>query len=251
MEVVNGPDAGKELFSDEKGTFSYTGMFPGTVSMRATKEGYLDSTSSVFSSTITADAWVGFLLAPLAPPVDMAGNYTLTITADSACTGFPEDERTRSYEARLTRRAVGTLPANTRFDGTVSGALFAPYSSAFFVGVAGDYVTLEHRRRGAVDRGAGRTQPLHFVFRSCRSVRRDSRTGDALGAVHGRHRVLRVEIAYRAVRRLQRCVGRGEGTVHVLEQPVDTDAPMIRLRTPDSAEVDPLTLVTASASPRA
>ncbi len=36
VEVVNGPDAGKELFSDERGVFSYTGMIPRGVSMRAT-----------------------------------------------------------------------------------------------------------------------------------------------------------------------------------------------------------------------
>jgi hypothetical protein len=148
VEVVNGPDAGKELFSDERGFFSYTGTFPSGVSMRATKEGYLDSTSSVFPSTTSASAWVSFLLAPLAPAVDMAGNYTLTIAVDSACTGFPDEVRTRSYEARLTRRTVGNLPANTRCDGAVSGALFAPYSNAFFFGVAGDYVTLSTEGEG-------------------------------------------------------------------------------------------------------
>ncbi len=147
LEVVTGPDAGKELTSDDKGFFSYTGTFP-SVSIRATKEGYIAMTSSVFPNTTLGVAWVSFLLAPLAPSVDAAGNYTLSITVDSACVGFPDEVRTRSYAAQLTKHTATILPANTRFDGTVSGAQFAPYANIFFVGVAGDYLAISTEGEG-------------------------------------------------------------------------------------------------------
>jgi hypothetical protein len=148
LDVMNGPDAGKELNSDSQGAFSYVGTFPGTVSVRATKEGYLTATSSVFVSATSDQAWVGFLLAPVAPPVAAEGNYTLTIAVDSACAGFPDEVRVRSYQAQLTKRTGATIPANTLFGGSVSGAQFAPYSNIFFVGVAGDYVAVSTEGEG-------------------------------------------------------------------------------------------------------
>ena len=45
LEVVTGPDAGKEMTSSEAGAFSYIGTFPVAVSIRATKEGYGERTS--------------------------------------------------------------------------------------------------------------------------------------------------------------------------------------------------------------
>lgn len=149
LDVVTGPDTGKELTSDERGFFSYAGMFSNAVSIRATKEGYVGRTSSVFSGS-TSSAWVSFTLAPLAPPVavDPAGSYTLTMTVDSACAGFPDDLRTRSFAARLTKRSGGTIPADTRYDGTVSGAQFAQHANIFWVGVAGDYVAVTTEGEG-------------------------------------------------------------------------------------------------------
>ena len=148
VEVLNGPDAGRELMSEATGHFSYTGTFPGTVSMRASKDGFLAATQPVFPSTTSAVAWVSFQLAPLAPPVSVAGNYTLTIIADSACTGVPEDVRTRTYAATVTVNSRSSAPANTSFNGSVTGARFAPYANIFFVGVAGDYLALSTEGEG-------------------------------------------------------------------------------------------------------
>jgi Carboxypeptidase regulatory-like domain len=148
VEVLNGPDAGMELTSEANGHFSYTGTFPGTVSMRASKDGFIAATQPVFPSTTSAVAWVSFQLAPLAPPVSVAGNYTLTIIADSACAGVPEDVRTRTYAATVTVNSRSSAPANTSFNGSVTGARFAPYANIFWVGVAGDYLALSTEGEG-------------------------------------------------------------------------------------------------------
>src|SRR5262249_811309 len=70
----------------------------------------------------------------------IAGNYTLTITADSACTTLPDDVRTRTYAATVTASSASTVPVDTFFTGTVIGGKFAPYGNAFWIGVAGDYL---------------------------------------------------------------------------------------------------------------
>jgi hypothetical protein len=62
--------------------------------------------------------------------------YTLTLTADSACTNLPDEARTRTYTATI---VAGSR--STTFFGTLSGArivssLFSPY---FEVGIAGDF----------------------------------------------------------------------------------------------------------------
>ncbi len=147
LEVLSGPDAGKELNSDPEGAFAYVGAFSGGVSIRATKEGYLPMTSSVFCCA-SDSAWVSFLLSPVAPPIEAAGNYTLTITVSSACPGFPDDALVRSYQAKLTKHTAATVPANTQFDGSITGAQFAPYSNVFWVGVAGDYLAVSTEGEG-------------------------------------------------------------------------------------------------------
>jgi hypothetical protein len=148
IEVLNGPDAGKELTSDAQGVFSYVGLFPGSVSVRAAKDGYLTMTSTVFVSVTTDQAWVSFLLAPSAPPVSAQGSYPLTISVDSGCAGFPDAARVRSYPAQLTVRTGATLPPNTQFGGQVTGATFAPYTNIFWVGVAGNYVAVSTEGEG-------------------------------------------------------------------------------------------------------
>ena len=142
VEVVNGPDAGKALISDNDGVFSYLGSFPDRISMRATKAGYTDRTSTVFASATGNMAWVSFELSPVAPAANPEGLYTLTFDLDGACQEFPADLRTRSYEAQLRYRS------RTAFNGEVTGAMFAPFGNRFFVGVAGDYVAISTEGEG-------------------------------------------------------------------------------------------------------
>jgi hypothetical protein len=148
VDVLSGPETGKQLTSDAEGRFSYVGVFVG-VTMRASKEGYLVSTQPVFVSSTSPLAWIGFQMAPITPPVSVAGSYSLTIVADSACAGLPDDVRTRTYAATVTINTNNrTAPPNTSFSGTASGAAFGPYGNIFFVGVAGDYLAVSTEGEG-------------------------------------------------------------------------------------------------------
>jgi hypothetical protein len=86
-------------------------------------------------------------LQPAVPPVNIAGEYTLTITADSACSTLPDAVRTRSYSASIVR---GRQP--TSFQGRVSGGRFMAESPCagppescilnyFQIGMAGDFAS--------------------------------------------------------------------------------------------------------------
>ena len=93
-------------------------------------------------------AYVSFSLASINPPVAIAGSYTLTITADSTCAALPDDVRTRTYPATVTAATTSTVPANTRFDGRVTGGQFAPFLNLFWIGVFGDYVNISTEGEG-------------------------------------------------------------------------------------------------------
>jgi hypothetical protein len=146
IEVLNGQQAGAVMISDAQGRFSYPGMFVGAPSMRATKEGYAPATISPIVGTLGTYAL--FVLTPITPPVRVAGNYTLTIAADSSCTGIPDDVRTRSYAVTVALTANTGAPANTNFTGSAIGGTFAPFADIFWIGVAGDYVGVSTKGDG-------------------------------------------------------------------------------------------------------
>jgi hypothetical protein len=91
---------------------------------------------------------MGFRLEPLGPRVNIAGEYVLTLTADSACTDLPAEARTPTYTATIV-----PLASWSSFRGSLSGARFLPivpclpgflsctYNS-LIVGMAGDYANL-------------------------------------------------------------------------------------------------------------
>ena len=149
LEVLSGPESGRVMTSDPSGAFSYVGIFDVVVSIRATRDGYVAATASVITgNSLSTEAWVAFQLAPLAPPVTVIGEYMLTISADSACTGLPAAVRTRSYTVAVTPGAHRTAPANTFFDGRVTGAQAVSQGNTFWVGVAGDYVNVSTEGEG-------------------------------------------------------------------------------------------------------
>ena len=152
VEVVSGQHAGLVTVSDASGRFSFDQDVASPSTVRATKDGYAVGTrTSVFLTD--GRAYVSFSLASINPPVAIAGSYTLTITADSTCAALPDDVRTRTYPATVAVATSSTAPANTRFDGRVTGGQFAPFLNLFWIGVFGDYVTYQHRRRGPEPRG--------------------------------------------------------------------------------------------------
>jgi hypothetical protein len=109
VEVVDGPRAGTLATTDNSGRFSMPGPFSaGSITLAASKDGYVRSTQS-----LTLKEWpagVTFWLELTTPSVNITGEYTLTLTADSTCTpptwespgwGLPDVAQTRAYTATI------------------------------------------------------------------------------------------------------------------------------------------------------
>jgi hypothetical protein len=140
VEVLDGPNVGTSTTSGAAGEFSLTGTFDANTRFRATKEGHVVATRTF--SNIADTKWIFFGLEVLAPPVNIAGDYTLTFLADSACAGLPDEVRTRTYAATITPGSGTGIPANLYLNGRVASASFLERYSGFGVHVAGDYVAV-------------------------------------------------------------------------------------------------------------
>jgi hypothetical protein len=139
IEVVDGPQAGMAVTSDGNGLFSYAGTFASAVTLRATKDGYIAVTKTTQTSVPGGRPWVYFQLEALAPPVNIAGDYTLSFIADSACTGIPNELRTRTYAATIAPQSNSLTRPDTLFTLTAGGAPFLESYHSVTVGVAGDF----------------------------------------------------------------------------------------------------------------
>ncbi len=122
VDVVDGPYGGLSATTDVAGRFELAGTFDQTTRFRAAKEGHIAATQAWNCSSSGpcgaggATPWLGFYLAVIEPNVDIAGDYTLTVIADSACATLPDEVRTRTYAARITPQSRPDLPANAGFD---------------------------------------------------------------------------------------------------------------------------------------
>ena len=107
VEVLDGPAAGTSAIADANGAVSLSGVFDANTRFRATLDGHVAATQTWRCSVATcpgptrANPWLGFYLAVEAAPVDIAGEYTLTLAADPACTDVPEHARNRRYPASV------------------------------------------------------------------------------------------------------------------------------------------------------
>ena len=142
VEVLDGPQAGMSTIVDANGSFSLSGTFDDATRFRASKEGHLDATQTSRTVANVGGRYLDFHLEVPARPVNMAGDYTLTFIADTACVGLPADVRTRSYAATITPSHPTNIPtANTNFQVSLSGASFLSSHDSFPIAVAGDFVT--------------------------------------------------------------------------------------------------------------
>lgn len=144
VEVVNGPHAGRSAITDGKGAFLLAGSFNETTEFRASMDGHVAAIKPLppICDACRPPFWIFFELESVAPRADLAGDYTLTFIADSACADLPVEARKRTYEASVTP-ASGPGPANSRFNVTVSGARLLENYNSFTIGVAGDYMKSE------------------------------------------------------------------------------------------------------------
>jgi Carboxypeptidase regulatory-like domain len=146
VEMTDGPQAGASTTTNSSGQFAFSGTFaPGTITFRISKAGYADVMQTLKVPSTGPNAGVPFtILQSLAPPVNIAGDYTLTFVADSMCTQIPEELRIRTYEALITAVVSNpSIPPNTFFTAKVSGDFLidpfnqSPTSPVFSIGVAG------------------------------------------------------------------------------------------------------------------
>jgi hypothetical protein len=134
VEVVDGPSAGVFGTTDTAGHYELPGVISEPAKFRATKEGYTPFTTT--PSPRCCQTFIYIVLALSAPSVNLAGDYTLTLTADTACSGLPDAARSRTYTVSMT--SMPNTPANYR--AVLGGATFLfPEAGQFLVDVAGTY----------------------------------------------------------------------------------------------------------------
>ena len=146
FEIVGGPEAGTWTTANAEGVFSFTsGTFDDTTQVRAALDGYVAATQTVNRCATCANSnyYACFNLALPVAPVSIAGEYTRTFQADSACTDLPVEVRTRSYTATVAaNNSDASIPSNTRFNAVLGGAPF----------LAATATRDRHRARQAVSR---------------------------------------------------------------------------------------------------
>jgi Carboxypeptidase regulatory-like domain len=60
VEMLDGPQPGMTVLSGSNGLFSFPGTFPGAVTLRASKEGYIALTKTSQTSTRGGRSWANF-----------------------------------------------------------------------------------------------------------------------------------------------------------------------------------------------
>src|SRR4029453_12403155 len=135
VEIVDGPQAGTVLTTDADGLFVLTGNFVSNNTFRASANGYVTATQGFRTSAPGGVPWLTFYLAADAVPIDIAGDYTLTMTADSACVDLPSEVRTRTYSATVASKPV---TSGTSFKLVVNEVPTFGALNGFEIGVAGN-----------------------------------------------------------------------------------------------------------------
>lgn len=142
VEVVDGVSAGTVAIADTNGGFVLSGMFNAQTLFRASKEGHETRTQpwncsvAVCLGANNAQPWLGFYLSVLQPTVNIAGEHTLTFTADSTCTDLPEIARSRSYRVAVTAQPAAGRSDIPGFDLKVIGGKFIGKLDGFPIGAA-------------------------------------------------------------------------------------------------------------------
>ena len=144
VEVINGPSAGLRTTTLADGGFNISGQFDADTQFRATKDGHDPSVRNMppRCTACSPNYWVTFALGLPVAPANIAGDYTLTITAASTCTTLPGHARQRIYSAKIVALPDQPTAAATRFRAVPSGAnvLSNIAWDGLWFAVAGDYV---------------------------------------------------------------------------------------------------------------
>ena len=140
IEVVGGPRNGANATTDPSGRYAFSGTFTSTVSLRASKDGYVPVVKSATASVTSGPQDLSFSLEQIASSANIAGEYTLTLSADASCTDLPAVARTRSYPATITRDASSL--SSQFYKISLNAGIFYPsnLNSSLTAGVAGSAV---------------------------------------------------------------------------------------------------------------
>jgi hypothetical protein len=146
VEALDGPSAGTSAIVGGNGIFDFFGSFSPSTRFRASYDGHeslIDTPRcSVANCAGGARPWMVFYLRPLEAPIDLAGDYTLTLTAAATCSTLPSDTRSRSYPVTITRRFRENTADLMGFDVEIRSASVLESLRRFSIGVAGDYISL-------------------------------------------------------------------------------------------------------------
>ena len=133
VEVIDGPRSGTATTTDEAGRFSMPGPFIGVIQVTASKDGYVPATG-----TFAAHFRQVFSLEPLGQSANVAGLYTLTLTADSACSDLPVEARVRTYSATI----APAFASRTRFRAAFTDGRFFSIHHGASVLTASDFASV-------------------------------------------------------------------------------------------------------------
>ena len=165
VEVLNGAQAGNVVTTRADGQFGFSGAFDDDTRFRATKDGHEAGVAKLgaYCERCNPHHWVYFYLALPVPPANLAGDYTLTVVANDACTMLPAEARSRTYPANIVANATQPTSANTNFHFIPSGASLVSglgWEGLWFY-VAGNYLEMSigdlHGQPGLVERMGANT----------------------------------------------------------------------------------------------
>ena len=147
IEVLDGAHTGLTTTSNATGQYWLSGAFEQGTRFRASREGYVDGESRLGPSCAPCNPhlWVYIYLALPSAPVNIAGEYTMTVEAAEGCAALPADMRSRSYTASIVAQAVQPTAASSYFRVDIGGPRLMPEAvwSGLWIAVAGDDIELE------------------------------------------------------------------------------------------------------------
>ena len=166
VELLDGPQAGASTTTDANGEFSLHGTVDDATKFRASMAGHerADAAVQPVCDRCNPRRWVHFHLNLLEPPVSLAGDYTLTFAAGSACTSLPDGLQRRSYEVVVAPGSAGWIgspaTAPTAFTVRPKGSRFPEGLNNFSLHAAGNYVAVllgDHTDPGITEQVAEHT----------------------------------------------------------------------------------------------
>jgi hypothetical protein len=108
VEITEGSRRGTVATTDDTGRFVMPGTFTGSTTLTTAKDGFVSSASSIPpvlggpQAQQGGGGWeVAISLEPATPSLNIAGQYTLTLTADGTCTNLPRAAQVRTYTATI------------------------------------------------------------------------------------------------------------------------------------------------------